>query len=48
MKQKFINIINTDEFYNYCENVNRTLSDRKGSNDVWLTILTTTLKNYKY
>jgi adenine-specific DNA-methyltransferase len=44
----FIKIISSDDFYNYCELNNKTLKDKVGSNDIWLSITSTTLKNYKY
>jgi hypothetical protein len=44
----FIETISSDDFYNYCELNNKTLKDTNGSDDLWLSITTTTLKNYMY
>jgi adenine-specific DNA-methyltransferase len=44
----FIETITSDYFYNYCELNNKILKDTKGSDDLWLSITTTTLKNYMY
>ena len=44
----FIETISSDNFYNYCELNNKTLKDTNGSDDLWLSITTTTLKNYMY
>lgn len=44
---KFIKIISSDDFYNYCESSNKILSDKK-QDDVWLSLTTTSLKNYSF
>ncbi len=44
----FIETISSIDFYNYCELNNKTLKDKNGSNDLWLNITTTTLRNYMY
>lgn len=44
----FIETISSDDFYNYCELNNKTLKDTNGSDDLWLSITTTTLRNYMY
>lgn len=45
--EEFIKEINTDRFYDYCENNNRTLTD-SNEDDIWLFITTKTIKNYTY
>lgn len=45
---EFIKVITSDNFYNYCEVNNKTLSDKSNSNDVWLSLTTTSIKNYLY
>lgn len=42
----FINSINSNSFYKYCETQNKILTGNNG--DIWLTITTNTLKNFKY
>jgi adenine-specific DNA-methyltransferase len=44
----FIKTITSDSFYKYCESNNKVLTDTKTSDDLWLSITTTTLKNYMY
>lgn len=44
----FIETITSDNFYKYCEANNKTLKDTKGSDDLWLSVTTTTLKNYTF
>jgi hypothetical protein len=46
--ETFIETITSDDFYNYCELNNKTLKDANLSDDLWLSITTTTLKNYMY
>ena len=45
--EKFIEIIKTEEFYNYCENINKTLGD-SNTDDIWLSITTKTFKEFRY
>ena len=45
---EFIKVITSDNFYDYCEFFNKTLSDKRNSDDVWLSLTTTSLKNYLY
>lgn len=42
---EFKEIINSDEFYKYCELNNKILSDK---DDIWLSITTTTIKNFTF
>lgn len=44
----FIKTITSYDFYNYCELNNKVLKDSKESEDVWVSITTTTLKKYKF
>lgn len=44
---EFISIITSDMFYNYLETMNKTLPD-SNQNDIWLSIKTTTFKNYNF
>lgn len=44
---EFISIITSDMFYNYLETMNKTLPD-SNKNDIWLSIKTTTFKNYNF
>lgn len=44
----FVDIISSNEFYDYCELNNKILSDKNKSDDVWLSIKSTTLRNFKY
>jgi hypothetical protein len=44
----FIDIIQSDKFNDYCETHNKILPDKEGSDDLWLTISTTTFKNFTY
>ena len=44
---KFIKELNTERFYDYCENHNRTLTD-SDEDDIWLFITTKTIINYTY
>lgn len=44
---EFINIINSQDFYNYCEQNNKILLDKAKSEDVWLSLTTNTLKKYR-
>lgn len=46
--EKFINIIQSEKFLLYLEKNNKTLPDKQGSDDCWLTITANSLKNYKY
>lgn len=44
----FITIITSDDFLTYLEQNNKTLPDKQGSSDLWLTLTANSLKNYKY
>jgi adenine-specific DNA-methyltransferase len=44
----FIETVMSEHFYNYCEANNKTLKDTNGSDDLWLSITTTTLRNYMF
>jgi hypothetical protein len=44
----FIEKIKSENFYNYCELNNKTLKDKKESKNLWLSITTTTFKDYKF
>lgn len=44
---EFIDAINSEDFYNYCEQNNKTLLDKANSDDVWLSLTTTSLKQFK-
>jgi adenine-specific DNA-methyltransferase len=46
MKQDFLKIISSDEFYKFCELNNKILPD--GSDGLWLSLNTGCLKNYRY
>lgn len=44
----FLNIINSDKFISYCENNNKIMKGKKGSNEKWITITSTTIKKFRY
>ncbi len=44
----FIEAISSNDFYKYCESNNKILKDKKTSDDLWLSVTTTTLKNYMF
>lgn len=44
----FINIITSNDFYDYCEANNKILTDKNNSDDKWLCITSNTLKKYMY
>jgi hypothetical protein len=48
MKEKFIEIIRSQDFHFFCEMNNKILPDKSKPNDHWLSISTTTLKKYSY
>ena len=48
MKDKFIEIIKSEDFYKFCEMNNKILSDKSKPNDIWLSLSTTSIKEYKY
>ena len=48
MKNNFIDIIKNEDFYNFCEMNNKTLSDNNKTKDIWLGITPTTLKDYTH
>lgn len=48
MKENFINVIKSDDFYQYCEMNNKILSDKNKSEDIWLSLTSTTIKDYTY
>ena len=45
---EFINIIKSDNFTSYCESNNRLLSDKKDSDDCWITITAQSLSKYSF
>lgn len=48
MKDKFIEIIKSEDFYKFCEMNNKILSDKSKPNDIWLSLSANSIKNYKY
>jgi hypothetical protein len=48
MKDEFIRIVTSEDFYKYCEMNNKILSDKSRPDDLWLSLNTTTIKDYKY
>jgi hypothetical protein len=48
MKKKFIKTISSDEFYKFCELNNKILADKNRPNDCWLSVTSTTIKDYCY
>ena len=48
MIDKFIQSISSFNFNKYCELNNKILPDKKDSEDMWLSVSTTTIKNYLY
>ena len=48
MKKKFIKTISSDEFYKFCELNNKILADKNKPNDCWLSVTSTTIKDYCY
>lgn len=48
MKDDFIRTIKRDKFYTYCELNNKTLPNKGESDDVWLSLTSTTIKEYMY
>lgn len=48
MKDKFIEIIKSEDFYKFCEMNNKILSDKSKPNDIWLSLSATSIKDYKY
>jgi adenine-specific DNA-methyltransferase len=48
MKENFIKVIKSDDFYYFCENNNKILSDKNKIDDLWLTISASTIKDYTY
>lgn len=45
---KFIDIISNEKFLLYLESSNKTLPDKQGTSDLWLTLTSNSIKNYKY
>ena len=45
---EFIKVIQSDDFLNYLEENNKTLPDKQGSDDIWLTITANSIKKYEY
>ena len=43
---EFIKAISSEEFYNFCETNNKILSDKNKSDDIWLSLTTTSLKKF--
>lgn len=48
MKDKFIEVIKSEDFYKFCEMNNKILSDKSKPNDIWLSLSATSIKDYKY
>jgi adenine-specific DNA-methyltransferase len=48
MKEKFMETITDENFYKFCEMNNKILSDKNKPNDIWLSLSTTTIKDYSY
>jgi adenine-specific DNA-methyltransferase len=48
MKEEFVKIISSGNFHSFCELNNKILSDKSKSDDVWLSVSTTTIKSYTY
>lgn len=48
LKDEFIKIIKSENFYIFCEMNNKILSDKSKPNDIWLSLSTTTIKDYMY
>ena len=48
MKDKLIEILKSEDFYKFCEVNNKILSDKGKPDDIWLSLSTTTIKNYTY
>lgn len=48
MKDKFLKIIKSEDFYFFCEMNNKILSDKSKPDDIWLSLTSTTIKDYTY
>lgn len=48
MKNKFIDTITNDNFYKFCEMNNKILADSSKSDDIWLCLSATSIKEYTY
>lgn len=48
MKDKFLEIIKSEDFYFFCEMNNKILSDKSKPDDIWLSLSATSIKDYTY